>query len=237
MDAALTKILDDNAKMFNGFSISCIKCPDVTLRDYHRELIAAMISITISGFDVASKGPSPDVIYKHFLCDQSYLWIVRKDGEMVGFRAVRHVEEFDLIWLTGIVVKSGCKKYGIAKFCLEEAIKITNCSVIACSTQSPIVYRLVRSISKKIYPDLDIAEIIPKKYQEMGEVLMEKRRGSFDKSSFVSTGLYPHCLYPDFPWVKEDEINDFFRNNLDFGDGKSTRDGFLLIGILRDETK
>ncbi len=89
---------------------------------------------------------------------------------------------------------------------------------------------MLKRVSRTIHPGVG-RNPIPHELQKMGIQIMESRQGEFCSSTFVNRNLYSQCLYLEFPWCSDPEVNAFFRQMLHF-DGQKTQDGFLLIGEI-----
>lgn len=146
-----------------------------------------------------------DSLRRHMLVGQSYLFVAKREDTFTGFMSAENLPDSispSAVYLSGVVLSSGSQGKGLGSAMLRYLLEVSKCKILAFTTQSPVMYLMLKKVSKVVHPGLK-GEPIPPKLQETGKQIMEGRRGEFCPTTFVNRNLYPHCLYPEFPWCSD----------------------------------
>lgn len=197
---------------------------------FQENLLPSLRIIASRGFD---REVSQESIQRHTLTNQDYLFLIQGGNALVGFASVKILLDIEsCAFLTGIVFLPEHQGRGLGNQIFSQVKKASKCKILGLTTQSPMIYRLLQKISVDIYPDVN-GRAVPENVQMLGQKIMQEcRKGKpFCSQTFVSKEIYPQCLYTEFPWCRDSQINAFFKRNLHF-EGDKTKDGFLLIGTI-----
>ncbi len=208
--------------------INILPVSDKSCFDERRFLLPSLVDIASQAFGVIV--PEEEVA-EHSLIGQDYL-LLATDGEaIIGFVGLKERLDFDLIYLSGIAIRSANQGDGIAKLFFEAFFDRRHYDFIAFTTQNPRMFLLARKLARKLYPDFSDDATIPEEIAYLGKKIRSGRDGEFNPSSFVIKGLYGRCLYDPIPTSHDPILNEFFKTALEIHEGK-TKNGFLFVGRL-----
>ncbi len=209
--------------------IICITDPEYSLSiDQQEALLQTLGPVTSEGFGHKVTDAS---LRKHAVTNSNYLLLVKTKKTFTGFASARNLPNIPAgVFLTGVVLSSRYQRKSLGSKILSFLIKVSRCRMLTFTTQSPVMYLMLKKISKVVYPGVEENPILPE-LQEMGYQIMKDRQGKFCPTTFVSRNLYSQCLYSKFPWSSDSKVNAFFKRVLHF-DRDKTKDGFLLIGKI-----
>lgn len=225
----LVEIIGGRGKIINGENCSILLIEDtktVFCRDEVVPVIEAVRIIAADGFGVEVESQSTEGIKDHLINVSACAFICI--NEIMGFASVKVFEELNILFLHGIAMRTDCQSKGLGKMLLQEIIKFYPKSMIAFTTQNPVMYDVLSGLCGKVYPSPQ-NPYVPDHLQKIGNSLMAGRIGKFDERIFVSRELYQKCLYTKIPQSRNYEVDQWFMHTLNM-DSRITRDGFLFIG-------
>jgi hypothetical protein len=208
------------------FSILSFSRPTEILSG-HDALVEKLCHVTLNIANEAfgSKGERDLANMRGRLLNVDELVFLDDQGELVGFSTGHSYPDQGLFYLDGVVMlpKAGGGGKGTA---LIETIS-NGFGRLACTTQNPVIFRLMRKMMVSVSPSPEKPETSDA-LRDVAVRLVGKR-GHLDPKTFVIRDLYPSCRYTEIPSSGDPQIDRWFRDALDVVSGQ-TRNGFFLIG-------
>lgn len=217
---------------YGGFSVIILGNPRVVFAEADAcglvdDIVDEVQIVSAESFGVELKNKSREGIKNHVISVDSLALLYQGDN-IAGFASAKHFSLDDVFFLHGIAVSPNAKGRGAGAFLAKSLIRHVNLHRVSFTTQNPFMFCLLRSITARIFPSPQEPDV-PFRLYDLGEKLINGRRGSFNPSTFVIKGLYNGCLYSSIPASRDSAVNDWFTASLNIVDG-ITRDGFLFIG-------
>jgi len=183
------------------------------------------LTLNIANEAFGSKGERDLANMRGRLLSVDELVFLDNQGELAGFSTGHAYPEEGLFYLDGVVMmpKAGGGGKGTA---LIETIS-NGFEQVACTTQNPVIFRLLRKMLASVSPSPEEPEVSDA-LRDVA-VRLVGTRGRLDPKTFVIRDLYPTCRYPEIPSSGDPQIDRWFRDALDVVSGQ-TRNGFFLIG-------
>lgn len=154
------------------------------------------------------------------------LLLLHNKTQALGFASAFFPRE-GFLYLHGIVLSPAAKGKGGSRLLVRSLLEMYEGPDIALSTQNPVVFCLLRSMYRAVYPSPE-AEM-PQRLWDRAQGIVRERSGTFDVKTGVRLKAYTQCLYPQIPESGDQSVNDWFARQLQIEDGK-TRNGFLFLG-------
>ena len=187
---------------------------------------------TADAFGVENKKENRDGVRDHVL-NVSAIAVCYNKSTILGFASIKQLANQNVFYLHGIAMRLALQGKGIGDAMIQGLLsKNQGWKFVTLTTQSPIVYCLIKRYCSDLFPSLN-HQPIPRDLQEIGADLMKQRKGDFDPVKFVSHNLYSKCLYGHgIPMSRDKELNCWFEKSLRITEGMSN-DGLLLLGKLK----
>lgn len=218
--------------VWGGKTISVLFNPKLMMLDPENaesvdHLIEDLQIITAESFGTELETKSDDGVRNHVVNVDSIAFLHDHD-KILGFASSKLFPEEKLFYLHGVATARSFKCKGVGNKLICTLMEAANLYRIAFTTQNPIMFCLLRSLCKKVYPNPESKEV-PVNLKELGIKLISERPGKLDPRTFVITELYDRCLYDKIPDSNDKCVNQWFQTVLNVKNGL-TRDGFLFIG-------
>ena len=180
--------------------------------------------------DIAREGFGTQITrddVENHVFDVHSLYLIKDRGEIVGFSAYDRINEKNILYLQGIVLRQDYQKGGLFTRVNQQALSLKDFDYLAMRTQNPVVYSATEKIVDALYP---CSSTIPYDVKEIATRIAKEYLGmkSFSSETFVSKATYSCSLYDIIPQHKCSSA--FFDNilELDYQAG----DSVLLLGGL-----
>lgn len=214
---------------YEGFELVTVRNPGERMsRAQQNALVAALVKPASEGFGHSVSSAS---LRRRTAGKQEYLLVPITGGDVAGFCSASKMPLEGYIYCDGIVLDPQFQRKGIGTTVLRHLVDISKCTDLAYTTQSPVMYLLLQRVAGIVYPQTSDIDI-PVELQLAMLDFMENENTSFCASTFVARNLYSYCLYPEYPWSGNTDIDRLLRTMLQFDEDGGTRDGFLLAGNM-----
>ncbi len=192
-------------------------------------LIKQIDSVVLSGFG-HELGDGVDGTRNHVV-ETSLIALAVLNNKIIGFASCKIFPFFDYqtFFLHGVAVDDNCKGRGIGFKLVSLLYGISRMEYIALTTQNPIMYSLIRKMSKNIYPSLDSVsceDYLPL-IRRMIRIL--DRPGFFYEKDLTYYDLYSQCLYERIPVSRCKDVDNYFKNKLRMDSNRQTLDGLFIL--------
>jgi GNAT superfamily N-acetyltransferase len=188
-------------------------------------LIAELSALTARSFGMPLDESSSDGTRAH-LQGVDALALLYEGQRVVGF-ASGFFPRAGMFYLHGIAVAPEAKGKGTASVLVKTLWAESGLDEIAFTTQNPIMFALLRSLAKTVYPNP--RENIPSHLQMKATELMQGRPGTFNPATGGARNLYNRCLYNAIPKSSDEEVDRWFGFALGIRQWQ-TRHALLLLG-------
>lgn len=189
------------------------------------QLISDLTRMTAQSFGSSLNEASDEGTRQH-IEGVDGLAILHNKQEVFGFASGLFPRE-GLFYLHGVAISPVAKGYGRARILLQSLKEGSRLGAIAFTTQNPLMFCLLRSMYREVYPNPEGG--LPISWREQANRLMTGRTGEFNPETGVAKNLYSKCLYDSVPFSRDETVNAWFSNLLNIQCGQ-TRDGFLFLG-------
>jgi hypothetical protein len=216
---------------FDKYSISVFSDPALTLGghgDVFAELVPCAHDIVARGFGGDMLTRTPEKIRVRLLSADA-LAILDDGDRVVGFATSDDYLDYKTFYLDGVVILPEVKRCGIPL--IQALMDGSNLQQIACTTQNPIVFCLLRSICATVSPSPEKPNA-PAHLRQIASQIMRDQKGdagALDPTTFVIRDLYETCRYRAIPASRDERVNRWFADALNIHGGR-TRDGFFFVG-------
>lgn len=187
---------------------------------------------TADAFGQENKDQGQDGVREHVLNVRA-IAVCYNESTILGFASIKQFDGLSVFYAHGIATRMALQGSGIGDIMIRGLLLDNQgFKFLSLTTQSPVVYCLIRRYCSNIFPSSNY-QSIPEDLQEIGVSLMKHRKGSFNPATFTSMGLYSKCLYGHgIPISRDAELNNWFEKSLNVVNGASN-DGFLFLGKLK----
>lgn len=216
-----------------GFSVSVLVNPREVFTnpqnlEYIDGLVGNLCAMINESFGVELEDKSDDGVLNH-VANVDSIAFVHNDKRVLGFASTKLIPgNHEVFYLHGVAIAVEVKRYGCAKMLIKELLKLSDYSKIVFTSQNPIMFSLLSSMCKKVYPSMD-NKSVPDHIGALGNVAINGRPGKFNTETLVARDIYGRCLYPSLPKSESAEVNQWFNDVLTAKDG-ITRNAFLFVG-------
>src|SRR5271155_4171119 len=210
---------------FGSLSIFVLNEPAKVLSNY-ADLVEELAIKTLKSANEAFGVPgerTPESMRER-LWRANVLALLDDQGDIVGFSSGKNYRDEGIFYLDGVAILP--KAAGGGKGTKLVEIIAHGFRRITCTTQNPVIFRLLRNISNRVFPSPDL-RLIPVEIRSIAN-RMRDDRGQIDLDTLVIRDLYPSCRYPTIPMSRDREIDKWFSNALNIVGGQ-TRNGFFLF--------
>ena len=217
---------------WHSTSISVLTEPRTILsanenKEFVNKIIDDLQAITAGSFGTKLEEQSSDGVRDHVI-NVDGLSFLHDGDELLGFASSKLFPEQGIFYLHGIAIARHFKGKGSGVALTKSLMDVVRLPLIAFTTQNPIMFRLLRSLSVATFPSPALKEI-PEHLQSVGKGLVNGRSGHFDPTTFVVRELYGRCLYGTIPNCGDPLVDHWFAETLAIKNGL-TRNAFLFIG-------
>jgi hypothetical protein len=217
---------------WNGATISVLDNPRLVLTDSVNtdivdRLMGDLQKIATESFGTELDNETTDGVRNHVVNSETIAFLHDRD-KILGFASSKLFPEEEVFFLHGVATARSSKCRGVGKKLIYTLSNMSGMKRVAFTTQNPIMFCLLRSLCKKVYPQPEQPKV-PAEFKQFGYKLITDRSGNMDPDSFVITGLYERCLYNEIPDSYDKIVNQWFQTTLKIEDGL-TSNGFLFIG-------
>ena len=198
-----------------------------------RDFLQIIQKIAAEAFGVPTSRKSLKGIYDHVV-NVNILLVAFNSDTIMGFSSFKLFPNVKTIILHGMAIDPTFHGSGLAKQLIAPVLSDESFSYIACTTQSPIVYHIMRSIGLNTFPRIDDTTT-PAEISSVEKVLISKKGYQFTPINYETLVLekyYIRCLYPQIPESKDQALNGFFKRSLSIENGLSLN-AFLIITQIR----
>ena len=209
---------EDKMSLFSEKDIMIVDNPEKFFGSSNNiSILSDLCESTRDGFgtDVTNE----DVFNHVTKCD--LLAIAFQRGEAVGFSSVKLIAEEDLVFFYGTAIRKKYQGNGINRMLKEKMLALKDSKFLACTTQSPVVYKYFKRFCKKVY----LSPIIPREIIQKGIRMYPKVN-----NQLILRDCYPECLYEKIPQIDDEKINHWFNSHLRIDKNRQSKDAVLLIG-------
>lgn len=217
----------------HGFSVSVLTNPRDVFKnpqnlEYIDGLVGDLCEVINESFGVELEDKSDDGVLNH-VANVDSIAFVHDDKRVFGFASTKLIPgNHEVFFLHGVAIAVDAKGYGCAKMLIKELLKLGDYAKIVFTSQNPIMFSLLSSMCKKVYPSVD-DKSVPEHISALGQIVISGRPGEFNTATLIAHDIYGRCLYPSLPKSRSAEVNQWFNDVLATRDG-ITRDAFLFVG-------
>lgn len=206
--------------------INFVERPSLLSAEVKADLVERCYPLVCSGF---VQEPCDEVLEdtQNHVLNCQHLWLYEEYGRLLAFTTwdEYEVDGAKVLYLGGVMVAPEAQGKGVAASMIDSAWERYPSRYLVAQTQNPVMYSSLLRGGFQVYPSKSI--------RSPGEVLrvalgVTKARGWVvldGANPQFRLGTYGKCLYGVRPVDRDEEVERFFSQNLDFNRG----DAFLLV--------